>query len=477
MHLDADTCYRALQSRDARFDGRFFVAVSSTHIYCRPVCTVRVPKRENCAFFRSAAAAEAAGYRPCLRCRPELAPGNGSIDAVSRTAHAAARLIEDGSVSDTGLALVARRLGITDRHLRRVFQSEFGVAPIAFAQTQRLLLAKRLLTDTRLPVTDVAFASGFSSVRRFNAVFKTRYRLNPTALRKSVSSSLPADAPRFELSFRPPYDWAALLAFLRGRTIAGVEAIEGVTYRRTVRIENGGQSHAGWIAIAPVEQRATLALTVSPSLVKVLPAVLGRSKDLTDLSCHPSDIAAVLGPLAARNPGLRVPGAFDGFETAVRAVLGQQITVAAARTLAGRFAAAFGDAIETPFAALAAVFPAPHRIADVHPSHISKHGVTAARARSIVALARGVADGQLILSPSANVEETIEALRALPGIGEWTAQYIAMRALAWPDAYPHTDFGVMKALGETNARRALAAGEAWRPWRAYAVMHLWNSLK
>jgi AraC family transcriptional regulator of adaptative response / DNA-3-methyladenine glycosylase II len=479
--LDTLTCYRALRARDARFDGRFFVAVSSTRIYCRPVCTVKAPKRENCRFYASAAAAESAGYRPCLRCRPELAPGNASVDATTRVAQAAASMIEDRTLDETGLDAVAARLGITDRHLRRAFGAEFGVSPVEFAQTQRLLLAKRLLTDTSLPVTEVAYASGFGSLRRFNALFKQRYRLQPSRLRRHMHSNGAAapdapDALKFELSFRPPYDWPAVSAFLGARAIAGVEVLEDGRYRRTTRIRVDGKEHFGWIEVSPSPKKPALRVTVASSLAKALPPTLSRIKALMDLSCNPLEVAQALGALAKRQPGLRVPGAFDGFEVAVRAILGQQVTVAAARTVAGRFATAFGDPVETPFAALTVAFPEAERIADLPYGRIARLGMPGARARTVLALARAVASGDLDLMPNADIEATLEKLRELPGVGEWTAQYIAMRALAWPDAFPHTDLGVMKALGETNARRVLALGEAWRPWRAYAVMHLWQSL-
>ncbi|MDB5928163.1 MAG: DNA-3-methyladenine glycosylase 2 [Betaproteobacteria bacterium] len=480
MTLDSHTCYRALKARDARFDGRFFVAVSSTRIYCRPVCTVKPPKRENCRFFPSAAAAESNGYRPCLRCRPELAPGNASVDATSRLAQAAASMMEDRTLDQDGLDTLAVRLGITDRHLRRAFGAEFGVSPVEFAQTQRLLLAKRLLTDTALPVTEVAFASGFGSVRRFNALFKQRYRLIPSQLRSPLRGGAPVaaavDVLKFELSFRPPFDWSAVSAFLAARSIAGVEAVEGSCYRRTVRILIDGKEHRGWIAIEMSPKKPTLRVAVSASLAKALPPVLSRVKALMDLACHPAEVAQALGALAKRHPGLRVPGAFDGFEMAVRAILGQQVTVVAARTVAGRFAATFGDPIETPFASLTTLFPTAMCVAALSPGRIARLGMPGARARTVVALAGAVADGRLVLMPNADIEATLDELRALPGVGEWTAQYIAMRALSWPDAFPHTDLGVMKALGETGARRVLAAGEAWRPWRAYAVMHLWQSL-
>lgn len=478
MTLNPATCYRALRARDARFDGRFFVAVSSTRIYCRPICTVKPPRPEHCRFYPSAAAAEVAGYRPCLRCRPELAPGNASVDATTRVAQTAASLIEERILDAEGLAIVASRLGITGRHLRRTFGAEFGVSPIEFAQTQRLLLAKRLLTDTVLPVTEIAFASGFGSLRRFNALFKQRYRFQPGQLRRRLNGEAApaADALNFELSFRPPYDWPAVRTFLGARAIAGVEAFDGTCYRRTVRVTLKGQEHVGWVQIGLAPKKPALRVALSASLVRVLPPVLVRVKTLMDLSCNPTEVAAALGRLASRRPGLRVPGAFDGFEVAVRAILGQQVTVAAARTVAGRFAAALGDPVETPFATLTILFPTAARVADMSPGLIARLGMPEARARTIVTLARCVADGDLVLTPHADIDATLERLRSLPGIGEWTAQYIAMRALAWPDAFPHTDLGVMKALGERAARRVLEAGEAWRPWRAYAVMHLWNSI-
>jgi AraC family transcriptional regulator of adaptative response / DNA-3-methyladenine glycosylase II len=384
--------------------------------------------------------------------------------------------MEDGTLDEAGLDSVAAQLGITDRHLRRAFGAEFGVSPVQFAQTQRLLLAKRLLTDTVLPVTEVAFASGFGSVRRFNALFKQRYRLQPGQLRRHASTSAAADVLKFELSFRPPYDWPALSAFLGARAVAGVESVEGNCYRRTARIVVGGKEHRGWIEVSMAQKKPALRVAVSASLAKALPPVLSRVKALMDISCHPAEVAQALGAVAKRHPGLRVPGAFDGFEVAVRAIIGQQVSVTAARTVAGRFAAAFGDPIETPIATLTTVFPTARSIANLPYGRIALLGMPGARARTIVALARAVADEELVLTPNADIEATLARLRELPGVGEWTAQYIAMRALAWPDAFPHTDLGVRKALGETDARRVLSAGEAWRPWRAYAVMHLWQSL-
>ena len=481
MTLDLHTCYRALRARDARFDGRFFVAVSSTRIYCRPVCTVKPPKRENCRFYPSAAAAESAGYRPCLRCRPELAPGNASVDATTRVAQAAASLIEDRALEEGGLDAVAARLGITDRHLRRAFGAEFGVSPVEFAQTQRLLLAKRLLTDTALPVTEIAYASGFGSLRRFNALFKQRYRLQPSMLRRRMrtqdGSSTESDTLNFELSFRPPYDWPAVSAFLGARAIAGVEAVEGGRYRRTVRVTADAKDHVGWIEVGVSAKKPALRIAVSASLAHALPPVLSRVKALMDLACNPTEVSQALGELSKQNPGLRVPGAFDGFEVAMRAIVGQQVSVAAARTIVGRLAAAFGDPIETPFASLGTVFPPAERIAQASQGSVARLGMPGSRARSLIAIARAVAEGDLVLAPNADIDSTLERLRELPGVGEWTAQYIAMRALAWPDAFPHSDLGVMKALRETDPRRVLERAEAWRPWRAYAVVHLWHSLR
>jgi AraC family transcriptional regulator of adaptative response / DNA-3-methyladenine glycosylase II len=477
--LDADACYRALKSRDSRFDGRFFVAVTSTRVYCRPICTVKTPQRRNCRFFSSAAAAEGSGYRPCLRCRPELAPGSASVDASARLARAIASAIESGALGDGSLAELAGSLETTDRHLRRAFRAHFGVSPVAYAQTQRLLLAKSLLTDTSLSVTDVAFASGFGSLRRFNAVFKQRYRLNPLRLRtdaRKIVSGDPLDGLSFQLAFRPPYDWACLVRFLAARAIDGVEEAGDDAYRRAVRIERAGKTHTGWIAVEPVAGRPALRVQMSSSLLGAVGPVLARVKHLMDLAADPMEIAAVLGPLALARPGLRVPGAFDGFEVAVRAVLGQQISVKAARTLAGRFASALGSPIQTPFDGVSRLFPSARDVAGLQVDRIASLGIIGSRARTILALAKDIAAGDLSLAPEADVQATLARLRSLPGIGEWSAQYIAMRAMAWPDAFPHGDLGLRKALGENDPKRILIAGEAWRPWRAYAAMHLWQTL-
>jgi AraC family transcriptional regulator of adaptative response / DNA-3-methyladenine glycosylase II len=469
--LEKESCYQAVLTRDPRFDGVFFVGVSSTRIYCRTVCTAKTPRCDNCTFYPSAAAAEQAGYRPCLLCRPELAPGTARVDAVGRLATAIASRLEVEICTHCRLDDLAQELGVSERHLRRVVQQEFGASPGAIVQTHRLLLAKRLLTDTTLAIAEVAYASGFHSLRRFNASFKERYRLNPTQFRKSRVA--PQDSLVCEVAYRPPLDWQALLKFLAARMIRGVEAIEGDRYLRTVRV--GG--HSGWIVVEPSHVKHTLRIELSTSLVTVLLPTLARVKSLFDLAAEPQQIAAHLGELAVNRPGLRVPGAFDEFEVAVRAILGQQISVKAATTLMGRFVMAFADPATTPFQSLAHFTPTAECVAQVELENLTMLGITTTRARSISALATAIANHQLSLKSGSNVEQTMAKLRELPGVGEWTAQYIAMRVLGYPDAFPHTDLGIRKALGVTHPQQILAIARTWQPWRSYAAMHLWKSLE
>lgn len=470
MILDDEVCRRALATHDTRFDGLFFVGVSSTGIYCRPVCPAKTPKPENCTFYKSAAAAEAAGYRPCLRCRPELAPGRASCDAIGAWARAAVRRIEDGALAEQSVPELAAELGISDRHLRRAVQSEFGVSPVELAQTQRLLTAKRLLTDTHLPIGEVALASGFSSVRRFNALFLERYGLSPSRLRKRK--------PRLdgvvtcEVAFRPPLDWKWMIDFLGFRACCGVEARDGDAYLRTVSIKG----RQGWVRVLPHPTKAALRVEVSERLAVVLPEVLVRIKRVFDLAAEPHLIADSLGSLAKGNAGLRVPGAFDGFEMAVRAILGQQVTVQAASVIAGRFMQTFGEPIDSPYASLNRLAPSPSVIANLSEKEVASAGIVRSRARAIIALAQAVEAKEILLRPGVDSDAMTERLCEIPGIGPWTAQYIAMRALAWPDAYPHGDVALKKALGASTEKEVLAAGESWRPWRAYAVIHLWHSL-
>lgn len=475
MKLDAECSYQALVSRDARFDGRFFVGVSSTGIYCRPICRVRRPKQENCTFYESAAAAEGSGFRPCLRCRPELAPGQSPMEASAQLAQRMALALQSDDDDDAGVARLGARFGVSERHARRVFGAEFGVSPVEFLQTHRLLTAKRLLTDTTMPIAEVAGASGFASLRRFNALFHDRYRLKPSDLRKGHKAKNSEAGFRFCLPFRPPYDARQMLEFLGLRAISGMEACDGETYRRTVALTQKGQRFVGWFS-ARFGTSAALEIVVSPSLGPVLPAVLARIAHLFDLDGQPTDVSACLGPLAEAHPGLRVPGVMDGFEIAVRAVLGQQVTVKAARTLAMRVLETFGEPITTPFEDLRWTFPSAERLAAVLPEELGALGILRTRSATIKALARAVATKELRLEPGVDVDSTLQALLRLPGIGEWTANYIALRALAWPDAFLATDHGVHAALPGLSTAQIHARAEAWRPWRGYAVMQLWASL-
>jgi AraC family transcriptional regulator of adaptative response / DNA-3-methyladenine glycosylase II len=370
---------------------------------------------------------------------------------------------------------VASRLGVSSRHLRRIFHAQYGVAPVEFAQTQRLLTAKQLLMDTSIPVTDIALASGFRSLRRLNSAFKEKYRITPSAVRLSGKAD-DFEGVTSELGFRPPYAWEAFLSFLGRRAIPGVELVEKGRYLRTARIQHSGRELFGWIEIAKTANRNALQVRFSSSLLRATAPVLARVKDLADLSCDPLTVGEVLGALAARTPGLRVPGAFDGFELAIRAILGQQVSVSAARTLAGRLARAFGERVEAPTSKLEFGFPTASDIAKQKLRSITAIGLTSSRAQSILALSSAVADEKISLTPASDPETTLQKLQSLPGIGQWTAQYITMRALRWPDAFLHTDLGVRKALPKKSPKEILVMAEAWRPWRSYALMHLWQSL-
>lgn len=482
MNLDPTQCYEAVRSRDARFDGRFFVGVSTTGIYCRPVCTARTPASDRCRYFAHAAAAETSGFRPCLRCRPELAPGVAlgvaNVDAVRSAANWTFARIEAGALNDGDIEQLAAAYGLSSRQLRRALLAEFGVTPVQLAQTRRLLLAKQLLTQTRLPMAQIAHASGFASVRRFNHLFRARYGLNPLSLRRSAGESVD-DGVRLRLAFRPPLAWDRLLAFLVGRGAAGVECADGARYLRTVSL-NG---HRGWFGAEPIAGCHVLAVAVSAGLVPVLATLLPLIRRLFDLDAQPAVIDAQLArdPLlqaqVLRHPGLRVPGALDGFELALRAVLGQQVTVKAATTLFGRFARAFGEPAGTPHAGLLHYAPTAARVAGASVQELIDLGLTSRRAATISALAHAVADGRLRLDAAAPLERSLAALQEIPGIGPWTAQYVAMRALRDPDALPASDLGLMKALDVSRPAQVTAAAEGWRPWRAYAALHLWNGLK
>ncbi|HSM20693.1 MAG TPA: AlkA N-terminal domain-containing protein [Rubrivivax sp.] len=498
MVLDPDAAYDALRSRDARFDGRLFVGVTSTGVYCRPVCRVRTPRRENCRFFATPAQAEAQAFRPCLKCRPEIAPGLSAMDSSRTLGDAAAHLLAHTllDVAPAALPAIAARLGVTDRHLRRIFQAAHGVTPRDYQTTQRLLLAKQLLTDTTWPVSQVALASGFQSLRRFNAAFAERYRLQPTRLRRegaaagtvagaaagaaagATADAAPREKTALRLAWRPPYDIDAMLGFLQRRQLQGVEQVEGLTWRHTLAWPHRGTRLAGWISARFEPARHELHVDIAPTLAPALGLLLQRLRQALDLDADP----ALIDPVLARLPlppraGLRLPGGLDGFELAVRVILGQQVTVKAARTLLQRLVARFGEPVDTPFPALTHLFPSAAMLAAADPAAIGTLGIVRQRVRALQALAAAVAEGRLLLQPGMPLEPTLAALRALPGIGDWTAQLIAMRALAWPDAWPGTDIGLMNALGSRDPRHLAALAEAWRPWRAYAVMRLWHHLE
>src|SRR5437763_6769495 len=482
--INSHAAYSALTSRDPRFDGIFFVGVTSTGVYCRPICPVKTPLQKNCRFFVSAFAAEKALFRPCLRCRPELAPGQAPIDSSNRVAHLLTHRIDEGLIDEgAGLEEIAAEFGVSARQLGRIVRKELGVSPSELMQTRRLLLAKQLLTETKLPVTEIAFASGFSSLRRFNDAFGTHYRMPPSHLSKRAAEHHEAiDAGRtstLQLSYRPPYDWQEILKFLGARMIRDVEFVTADSYARTVQLGK----RTGWINVTHVPEKRGLVVEFTHTLTPVLPALLGRLRNLFDLAARPDLIAAhlmqdkLLKKSVTKNPGLRVPGAFDGFEMAIRAILGQQIAVKAATTIAGRFAEAFGEKIRTPFPELTRLSPLAARIAKASVGDIARLGIVRTRAASILALARAFQAGSLKLDAGANPEGDIAQLIALPGIGQWTAHYIAMRASRWPDAFPKEDIAVRNSLGRVRTKQAEQISQAWRPWRSYAVMHLWKNLR
>ena len=490
MTFDPDVAYQAILARDARFDGRLFVGVTSTHVYCRPICRVRTPMRKNCRFYESAAQAEAAKFRPCMKCRPEIAPGPGLpwtvMDASRTLAHQAALALDaaaaDGEAPSVGA--LAARLGVSDRHLRRIFMAEHGVTPLQYLQTRRLLLAKHLLTDTQLPVAQVALSSGFRSLRRFNAAFADTYRMNPARLRRAAvdagtaMSAGDALAVTVTLGYRDPYDVDALLRFVAQRAIPGIERVDGLEVRRTLRA--GTLSGAsGWIEARFVPATAQVRLRFAPSLAKSSGRVVAAVRRWLDLDAAPATIDAALADLPGA-PGLRLPGSLDAFELAVRAVLGQQVTVAAARTLAGRLAERFGERIETPWAEAARTFPSPASLAAAPIETIAELGIIRARAGAIAAIAQEWPSVAELLQARSDPALLIERLCRLPGIGPWTAHYIAMRALGWPDAFPPNDVAALKAMkqlfGITSSRDANARAQTWQPWRSYAVLRLWNTL-
>jgi AraC family transcriptional regulator of adaptative response / DNA-3-methyladenine glycosylase II len=479
---DRETCHRALQSRDPRFDGLLFVGVTSTGIYCRPVCPARTAKPENCRFFGSAAAAQEAGFRPCLRCRPETAPDLASWRGTSNTVSRALALIADGALDgNAGVEALAERLGIGERHLRRLFDQHLGASPVAVAQTRRVLFAKQLIHETRMPMNEIALAAGFGSIRRFNETFRDLFHRPPSALRrKSSSNSTPEAGVTLRLRYRPPYDWDSMLDFLRARAIPGIEVVENGTYLRTV----GMDGSTGTVQVAHLPDRQSLRATIRFPRVQSLPAIISRVRRLFDLGADIETIDAhlsldpLLAPFVARRPGLRAPGGWDGFELAVRAILGQQVSVAAARRLAGQLVAAHGEPLSVDLLShprLTHVFPDAQRLARAKSIQV---GMPAARRSALQELAAAAASDPNLFRPFGKLEDALAGLRKIRGVGEWTAQYIALRALRETDAFPAADIGLLRGAEVVDGAKPtvpnlLMRSESWRPWRAYAAQHLW----
>jgi AraC family transcriptional regulator of adaptative response / DNA-3-methyladenine glycosylase II len=492
--LDPELCSRACDARDSRFDGVFLVAITTTRIYCRPVCPARVSHPDRRRFYPSAAAAEAAGFRPCLRCRPELAPGRATMDALPRLAAAAARRVAEGAMNGGSVADLARELGVGERHLRRAFARELGISPVQLALTHRLLLAKRLLSDTRLPVTQIAYASGFQSLRRFNAVFLARYRMPPTALRRPERRSpvaeheAPAELLRLTLGYRAPLAWDTLVSCLARDLIAGVEVIDGRRYGRTVSIDG----HSGIILVEDSRSRhdaalperspgsAHLDVDVSLSLVPVLMPLLARLRHLFDLDAEPSTVDAHLsreglGPLVSRRPGIRLPGALDGFEAALRTMLGGWPADARLRdsTVARRVATSLGAPLESTMPTLDRLLPTPRSVADAGAARLVELGVPPERATPLVTLAERMSAGRLRLASKDDPMELVRALLSIDGIDERLATTIVMRAISWPDALSANAGALRPIRSAARGGDLFTQSERWRPWSAYAAMQLW----
>jgi AraC family transcriptional regulator, regulatory protein of adaptative response / DNA-3-methyladenine glycosylase II len=474
MKLDRRVCARARLARDARFDGKFFIAVKSTRVYCRPICPARTCKESNVRYYPTAAAAAEAGFRPCLRCRPECSPGTPAWLGTPSTVSRGLRLIAENGLTDGGVEDLAEKLGIGTRHLRRLFLKHLGATPSAVAQTQRLHFAKKLIDDTNLPMGDVALASGFGCVRRFNAAISKTYHRTPTQIRHLAqpAKATSQDHYVFRLRYRPPFHWKALLAFLAPRATPGVEHVGDGKYSRSISLDG----NAGWFEVAHDEPNHSLMVRLHFPNPRALFAIVQSIRKMFDLNADWPTIGrtlnkdAVLAELIAAAPGLRVPGSWNGFELATRAILGQQVTVKGATTLAGRLAQRFGRTISGN--GTSHLFPAPEVVAG---AKLESVGLPRARAESIRALARAVSDGTVRFDGVADSSEFVGNLCKLPGIGPWTAQYVAMRAIGEPDAFPSGDLGLLRALGMRSSRELEERSQLWRPWRAYAAMHLWNA--
>jgi len=474
---------RARLARDARFDGQFYIAVKTTGIYCRPICPVMSPKRENITYFPSAAAASEAGYRPCLRCRPECAPGTPAWGGTSTTVRRGLRLIAGGALDEGNVELLAERLGVTSRHLRRLFTKHLGASPLAVAHTQRLHFAKRLIDDTTLPMTHISAAAGYRSIRRFNDAFIKTYGRSPRELRKvgaNGSGGRKSAALVLRLPYRAPFDWEALREFFAHRATPGVEHVCGDTYRRTISIND----EHGIVGVRPGSS-GYLSLTLHGVRTSALFEVIQRMRELFDLDAPVAEIGGILGrdrtlgAVLTRFPGIRVPGAYNGFELTVRAILGQQVSVKAATTLAGRIAARYGEPLKVAGdadPALSYVFPSPERL---RRARLNNMGLVGSRIESIRRIAAATASGEVNFDPSQDPDAFCSALTSIRGVGDWTAQYVAMRVLKYPDAFPAADLGLLKALmypERTTPAVMLQRAEAWRPYRAYAAMLMWSSL-
>lgn len=491
--LDAKRCYQAMVDKDAAWDGLFFTGVTSTGIYCRPVCRVRLPKASNCRFFETPAQAESQGFRPCLRCRPELAPARrhwSTTDAQLQLAQSAADLLQSAlrqGQKPQSMSDLAARLGVSDRHLRRVFERHWHVSPGQYLQTQRLLLAKQWLHDANWPMAQVAQASGFGSTRRMYAAFAQHYRLSPAQLRPPKVQA-PVALTRGQvltLHYRPPCQHTALWQFFRERSLEGMECWQGegpqAVLRRTVRWPHGPGHLQGWLQVHWDAARPCVHVETSTSLMPVLPNVVAQVRDWLDLDADPAHIHQVLGQDFPQALGQRLPGGLDGFELAVRAILGQQITVKAARTLGQRLVNALGEPCETPWPGLNRTFPTPATLAKpAHAALMGSLGVVRQRQQAIQALAQAVHSGALDLQASAPLASTLDTLMSLPGIGPWTAHYVAMRALRWTDAWPVQDVALQTALGVRQAqhpgRTLERLGQAWQPYRSYALIAAWQTL-
>lgn len=479
--LTPEVAYKIFENRDRRFDGLIFIGVITTGVYCRPICPAPHPKFSNCEFFPSAMLAEQSGFRPCLRCKPERSPNSYLADDISPAVYSAIQMIEYAISKDWTLAELASHLEISERHLRRMFTEELGVTPIQYLQSIRLLRAKQLLGDTNMPITQIAFASGFKSLRRFNETFKDRYNLTPSAIRKRTTNEGEKVEPKvlqLKCGFRTPYDWDHIVSYFNGRSAHGAELVHKGIYYRTVQIDK----YKGWISVALSKKDKHLSIQISYSLHPVVSVIITRIKRQFDVHANPLQINKQLGtdPVLRKrienNPGLRSPGAFNPFELLIRVILGQRISVKAATTLMNRFVSTFGQPFPTPIPKLSRLSPSPEVVAKADPGAIAALGMPLKRAQTIVEVAKVFESGKLDFLTDTNISKIKSELMKIPGIGPWTVEYMLMRGVSWPDAFPSTDLGIQKALKTKNKSEIESIGKKWQPYRSYATHHLWNML-